>query len=66
MGVRLPHRSTKYLIERHYKLAGRPMRWCHPRDLLQQVVHLASYQQEEPVAGPPEWDAVVRNYFGLV
>ncbi|MBN2797567.1 MAG: AAA family ATPase [Deltaproteobacteria bacterium] len=66
MGVRLSPRSVKYLVDRHYKLANRPMRYCHPRDLLQQVLHLARYRGEEPVAGPAQWDHVVRNYFGLV
>lgn len=66
MHVRLEPRSVKYLVERHFKMADRPMRFCHPRDLLQQVVHLARYRGVEPVAGPQEWDHVVRNYFGLV
>ncbi len=26
-----------YLIEKHYKQAGRPFRACHPRDLMLQV-----------------------------
>lgn len=65
MGVRLTHGSVKYLIERHYKMAQRPMRFCHPRDLLLQVIHLCRFQQREVVAGPPEWDRVVSNYFGL-
>lgn len=66
MGVKLGPRSVKYLVDRHYKLPERPMRFCHPRDLLQQVVHLARYRGVEPQAGPEEWDHVVRNYFGLV
>ena len=66
MGVRLQPRAIHYLVERHYKLASRPMRFCHPRDLLQQVVHLAAYRGVEAVAGPEELDHAVRNYFGLV
>lgn len=65
MGVRLSHGSVKYLIERHYRMPKRPMRFCHPRDLLLQVVHLCAYQGRTPVAGPPEWDRVVSNYFGM-
>jgi len=65
MGVTLTRGSVKYLIERHYKMAKRPMRFCHPRDLLLQVVHLCEYQGRDIKAGPPEWDRVTSNYFGL-
>jgi hypothetical protein len=65
LGVELQPRSVKYLIERHYKLAKRPMRYCHPRDLLLQVVHLCEYEGRPKSAGPPEWDRVVANYFGI-
>jgi len=65
MGVTLTRGSVKYLIERHYKMAKRPMRFCHPRDLLLQVCHLCEYQGREFKAGPPEWDRVTSNYFGL-
>ena len=63
MGVELPDRSVKYLIERHYKMKKRPMRFCHPRDLLLQIVHLCDYNGTPKRAGPPEWDRVVSNYF---
>ena len=64
MGVGLQHRSVRYLIDRHYKMPNRPMRMCHPRDLLMQVVHLCNYERRTPTAGPAEWDRVVSNYFG--
>ncbi|NCG17659.1 MAG: AAA family ATPase [Rhodobacterales bacterium] len=65
MGVDVSERSIKYLIDRHYKMAKRPMRFCHPRDLLLQVIHLCEYRGVPKSAGPPEWDRVVSNYFGL-
>jgi hypothetical protein len=65
MGVALPRGSAKYLVERHYKLPKRAMRFCHPRDLLLQVDHLCRYTGAPLSAGPPEWDRVVANYFGL-
>ncbi|MEN0066710.1 MAG: AAA family ATPase [Myxococcota bacterium] len=64
MGIQLPERSVHYLLERHYRLHGRPMRFCHPRDLLQQVRHLCDFERREATAGPKEWDRVVGNYFG--
>lgn len=65
MGVELQPRSVKYLIERHFKMNKRPMRFCHPRDLLLQVVHLCEYERRPRTAGPKEWDRVVANYFGV-
>jgi len=63
--VTLQPRSVKYLIDRHYKLPKRPMRMCHARDLVQQVVHLCAYENRPRVVGPAEWDRVVQNYFGI-
>ena len=33
-----------YLQRRHYGPQGRPMRACHPRDLLEQVTALCRYR----------------------
>lgn len=60
----LPH-SVKYLIDRHYKMANREFRFCHPRDLLAQVVDYADYTGTPKRCGPTEWDRVVSNYFGI-
>ena len=65
LGVELQPHSVKYLIERHFKMTKRPMRFCHPRDLLRQVVHLCEYERRARSAGPREWDRVVANYFGV-
>lgn len=65
LGVELQPRSVRYLLERHYKMKKRPMRFCHPRDLLLQVVHLCEYERRPKVAGPSEWDRVVANYFAV-
>ena len=63
LGVELQPHSVKYLIERHFKMTKRSMRFCHPRDLLRQVVHLCEYERRARSAGPREWDRVVANYF---
>ncbi len=64
LGITLQHRSVRYLVDRHYKMPKRPMRMCHARDLLLQVVHLCEYERRPATAGPREWDRVVANYFG--
>jgi len=63
--VRLTDHSVKYLVERHFTLPKRPMRMCHARDLLQQVVHLCEFEGRERAAGPEEWDRVVQDFFGF-
>jgi hypothetical protein len=65
MNVEMSLRDVKYLIDRHFKMSKRPLRFCHPRDLLLQVVHLAEYTGEPRKAGPPQWDRVIANYFGV-
>lgn len=65
LGIELTPRSVKYLVDRHYKMPKRPMRMCHPRDLLLQVRHLCEYERRPLMAGPKEWDRVVSNYFGF-
>ena len=37
-----------YLHRRHYAPTGRPLRACHPRDLLDQVTALCRYRGIEP------------------
>ncbi len=46
-------RPIDYLIEKHYKQAGRPFRACQPRDLMLQVKNFCSFKQsaEEAVGG---------------
>ena len=66
LNVRIPIGSLGYLVERYYKKAGRPMRFCHPRDLLMQVVYQCQYERRPAVAGPPDWDRAVSSYFGIL
>jgi predicted ATPase with chaperone activity len=66
MRVELPAGSVDYLISTHYKLptGQRPFRFCHPRDLLQQIVHMCTFERRPARATPLEWDRVIANYFG--
>jgi len=64
MGIKVEDRTIRYVIDKHYKQAKRPMRMCHPRDLLQQIQHLCEYERRTSHGGPKEWDRVVDNYFG--
>lgn len=58
--------AVDYLLEHHYRRANRPMRRCHPRDLLLQIRNYCAYSGL-PVAMKPEYfDAAVENYFTVV
>jgi hypothetical protein len=52
-----------YLQRRHYTPLGRPLRACHPRDLLDQVVALCRYRGIEPAITRDLLDAACASYF---
>ncbi len=54
---------VSYLQRRHYGPANRPLRACHPRDLLDQVTALCRYRGIEPVITRELLDKACRNYF---
>ena len=66
LGVLLPSGSPEDLILRHYRATKRPMRFCHPRDLLQQIANQARFERRAPVATPEAWDMAVSSYFGAL
>jgi DNA-binding PadR family transcriptional regulator len=52
-----------YLQRRHYTPAKRPLRSCHPRDLLDQIEALCRYRGIEPVITRELLDAACASYF---
>lgn len=52
-----------WLIEKHYKLANRPMRRCHPRDLLKQIRNYCVYKGCDFEMLPEYFDLVISSYF---
>ncbi len=52
-----------YLQRRHYRPAGRPLRACQPRDLLDQVTALCRYRGIEPAITRELLDAACASYF---
>ncbi len=52
-----------YLLRRHFSPVSRPLRSCHPRDLLDQVTALCRYQGREPVITRDLMDAACDAYF---
>jgi hypothetical protein len=52
-----------YLLRRHYIPQNRPLRACHPRDLLDQVVALCRYRGLAPTISRDLLDAACAAYF---
>jgi predicted ATPase with chaperone activity len=64
----VPHNpdAVEYLIEKHYRTSGRPMRACHPRDLLLQVRNFCLYRNRPIEVTPDALDVAVENYFTVL
>jgi hypothetical protein len=66
--LQIPYKADviDYLIEKHFKSIGRPMRNCHPRDLLLQV-RAYCYFNATPIELTKEHvDFAVENYFSIM
>jgi len=58
--------AVDYLIDTHFKQAGRSFRCCHPRDLLLQVQNFCRFQNIEPEMTKAYFDYAVENYFAVM
>jgi hypothetical protein len=63
VGVEYDPAAVGYLIEEHYRKAGRPLHGCEPRDILDHLVNAASYFGVEPRLTPELLDHAVSAYF---
>jgi len=55
-----------YVIETHFRKAGRPLRFCQPRDLLLQVRNYCAYHNRPPELTNEFVDLAVENYFAVM
>lgn len=55
---------VEQLLDKQYRLKGRPLRRCHPRDLLNQVKSLCAYRGERPEMRLEYLELACKNYFG--
>jgi predicted ATPase with chaperone activity len=55
--------AVDYLLKTHYHPANRPLRRCHPRDLLNQVRNYCVYNDWPLEMRPEHFDHVVVSYF---
>jgi predicted ATPase with chaperone activity len=61
--VECPPAMVDYLIRQHYDACSRPLRRCHARDLLEQVVYYCGYNELPLEITEQYLDHAVRNYF---
>jgi hypothetical protein len=54
---------VQYLQRRHYEPTGRPLRACHPRDLIEQVISLCRYRGVAPTITRELLDRACQTYF---
>ena len=66
LGVAYRREAVDYVIATHYKKLGRPLRFCHPRDLLLQVCNYCKYHNRPPEMAPEHFDRAVENYFAVM
>jgi SpoVK/Ycf46/Vps4 family AAA+-type ATPase len=55
--------ALRYLLSTHYEPVGRPLRGCHPRDIVEQLIATARYLGIKPELTPELIDRVARAYF---
>ena len=65
LGFEFRPEPIEYLIERHYRQAQRPFRYCHPRDLLLQVRSYCAYKGCPLEITHQYLDMAVENYFAI-
>lgn len=55
--------AVDYLIEKHYVATGRPLRFCHPRDLLRQIRNYCEFHDQPLAVTCQTVEIAVKNYF---
>ena len=63
LGVQCQDDAIEHLLTRHFGETGRPLRYCHPRDLLLQVKAFCEFHDQPLVLTPKSLDIAVKNYF---
>lgn len=66
MGISCSQELIDYLLENHFRKAGRPLRFCHARDLLRQILNFCSFHETERAVTRENLDAAVKNYFSAL
>lgn len=64
LGIDYDSGCVEYLLDRYYRgTTTRAMRSCHPRDILQQLVNIAIYENRTPQMTRTDLDRSIQLYF---
>jgi predicted ATPase with chaperone activity len=63
LGIKYTEEAADYLLTKHFSESGRPMRYCHPRDLIRQVKAYCEFHDQPPSVSEKAFDVAVKNYF---
>ncbi len=55
--------SVDHLLDKHYRPLNRPLRYCHPRDMLLQIKHMCEYHGLPAEMRKEYIDIAVESYF---
>lgn len=62
-GIEFRDDAFDHLLVKHYAETGRPLRYCHPRDLIEQVRTFCEFHDLPLVLTAKGLDVAVKNYF---
>ncbi|MGQ9584212.1 MAG: ATP-binding protein [Anaerolineae bacterium] len=62
-GIAYREEALVYLLQEHYIKAGRPLRGCHPRDLLEELGNIARYAGKQPALTKELIDLAWDSYY---
>jgi len=62
-GVPYEEKALAYLLQEHYIKPKIPLRACHPRDIIDQLIDIARYQNRPPVLAKDLIDEACEAYF---
>jgi predicted ATPase with chaperone activity len=62
-GVPYDDRALAYLLQEHYIKPKVPLRACHPRDIIDQLIDIARYQNRPPALSKDLIDKACEAYF---
>ena len=66
LGVTIRPGAVDHVIDHHYRRMERHFRFCHPRDLLLQILHDARYRGVEPEMTTVTVDRAVDSSFSII
>ena len=62
-GVAFNEDVYQYMLQTYYKPSGRPLRMCHPRDIIDQIIAIAKYKMVAPEMNKALVDRACDTYF---